>query len=128
MAYMMADMYKKGASLDFPKGGNEAMIDALVRGVDKHEGSQVVLKAHVEELLVEGGRAAGVRLRDGRVFRAREAVVSNADWKITKGFVPKGAAPELEEYLSTSWEKYPQLKSFIHLHLGFKADGLPAGH
>lgn len=128
MAYMMADMYKKGATLDYPRGGNAAMIDALVRGVEKHSGSQVLLKSHVDELLVEGGRAAGVRLRDGRVFRAREAVVSNADYRVTKGFVPTGSAPELEEHLSTAWSKYPELKSFIHLHLGFKADGLPAGH
>lgn len=40
----------------------------------------------------------------------------------------KASAPELEEYLNTTWEKYPLLKSFIHLHLGFRGDGLPSGH
>lgn len=128
MAYMMADLYRKNTCLDFPKGGNEALVSALVRGVEKRDGCQVLLKAHVEELMVEGGRATGVRLRDGRTFKARQAVVSNADYRVTRGFVPKGAAPELEEYLEKSWEKFPQLKSFIHLHLGFKGDGLPAAH
>lgn len=128
MAYMMADMYKKDATLDFPKGGNEAIVDALVRGVEKHDGSQVLLKAHVQEIIVENGRAAGVRLKDGRIFKARQAVVSNADWKITKGLVPRGSAPDLETYLDTAWSKFTSLKSFIHLHIGFKADGLPPGH
>ena len=35
---------------------------------------QVLLKAHVEEVLVDGGRAAGVRLKDGRVIRAPTVV------------------------------------------------------
>ncbi|CAE8705979.1 unnamed protein product [Polarella glacialis] len=128
MAYMMADMYKRNACLDFPKGGNEAMVNALVRGVEKHAGSQVLLKAHVEEVLVEDGRAAGVRLKDGRIFRARQAVISNADWMVTKGFIKEGSAPELEAYMGKSWAKYSMLKSFIHLHVGFKADGLPTSH
>jgi len=128
MAYMMADLYRKNTCLDYPKGGNEALVDALVRGVNKRDGSQVLLKAHVEEILVEGGRAAGVRLKDGRTFRAREAVVSNADWRVTRDLVPKGASPELEKYFEESWADFPKLKSFIHLHLGFKGDGLPAKH
>lgn len=36
------------------------------------------LRSHVEEIIVEGGRAVGVRLRNGNEVRARKAVVSNA--------------------------------------------------
>ena len=35
---------------------------------------KVLLKAHVEEVLVEGGRAAGVRLKDGSTIRAHTVV------------------------------------------------------
>lgn len=35
---MMGDLYKKNTCLDFPKGGNEALVDALVRGIEKHPG------------------------------------------------------------------------------------------
>ena len=35
----------------------------------------MILKAHVDEVLVEGGRASGVRLSNGKVIRAHEAVV-----------------------------------------------------
>ena len=37
-AYMMGDLYKKNTCLDFPKGGNEALVGALVRGIEKHPG------------------------------------------------------------------------------------------
>lgn len=47
------------------------MVDALVRGVTKH-GGRVHLRSHVEEILVQGGRAGGVRLRGGDVIRARK--------------------------------------------------------
>ena len=36
-------------------------------------------------------------------------------------------APELEEFFG-QWKDYPLLKSFIHLHLGFRGDGLPKSH
>ena len=36
---MMGDMYKKNTCLDFPKGGNEALVGALVRGIEKHAGA-----------------------------------------------------------------------------------------
>ena len=36
---MMGDLYKKNTCLDFPKGGNEALVDALVRGIEKNPGA-----------------------------------------------------------------------------------------
>jgi len=44
----------------------------------KKAGGRVLLNAHVEEIELEGGRAAGVRLRGGARVAARRAVVSNA--------------------------------------------------
>lgn len=42
----------------------------------------MILKAHVDEVLVEGGRASGVRLSNGKVIRAHEAVVCpTLSWK-----------------------------------------------
>lgn len=45
------------------------MVDALVRGVEG-KGGKVMLSAHVEEVVVEDGKARGVRLRGGKVVRA----------------------------------------------------------
>jgi len=128
MAYMMADLYRKGGTcLDYPRGGSGAIVDALVRGLTKREGGRLLLRSHVEEILVEGGRACGVRLRDGSVVRARE-VVSNADVRVTKKLLPEGACPELDLHLAEEWQPFQPLKSFIHIHAGLKADGLPTSH
>ncbi|CAN0387861.1 unnamed protein product [Ectocarpus sp. 12 AP-2014] len=69
MAYMIADWCRPGVVLDYPKGGTEALVDALVRGVEG-KGGKVMLAAHVEEVVVEDGKACGVRLRGGKVIRA----------------------------------------------------------
>lgn len=47
VAFMFQEWYKPGACLEFPKGGSQAMVAALIRGVKK-KGGRVLLKAHVE--------------------------------------------------------------------------------
>ena len=56
-----------------------------VKGIEKL-GGRVELKSHVEQIVVEGGRAVGVKLRSGAVIRARKAVVSNASIWDTIGY------------------------------------------
>ena len=48
-------------------GGSGAVVDALVRGIERHGGS-VRLSTHVERINVEAGRAVGVTLRGGEVL------------------------------------------------------------
>ncbi len=74
---LLADWYRPGVVLDYPVGGSGALVDALVRGLERHSG-RLMLGAHVEQVLVEGNHAIGVRLRGGREVRARRAVVANA--------------------------------------------------
>lgn len=56
----------------------------------------MLLRCHVESVLMEGGRAAGVRLRPRKqgaapeVIRARRAVVSNASGWDTQKLLPPG--------------------------------------
>ena len=50
MAYMLADWYRPGVMLDFPKGGSGAIADALARGVVKYPTSKVFVNAHVNTL------------------------------------------------------------------------------
>ncbi len=57
-----------------PEGGSGALTDALVRCL-KHHGAEVRCNAQVDKVVVEGGRAAGVRLADGEVLRAKSAVI-----------------------------------------------------
>ena len=47
---------------------------------------------------VEDGKAVGVRLaKGGRVIRAREAIISNADLTNTYNFVPRGVHGVFDE-------------------------------
>jgi phytoene dehydrogenase-like protein len=62
-------------SWSIPVGGSGRLTAALVAFLEDH-GGRVVCDQVVEELLVEGGRCAGVRTRSGEEFRARSAVVS----------------------------------------------------
>ena len=144
MAYMVEDFYRPGAVMDFPKGGSGAIADALARGVTKHRGSSVRVSTPVEEVVVEDGRAVGVRLKSGKTIAARQAVVSNADLYNTFKLVPRGAHAgldaERDQYLAPAAPIYsddagegveaggtglPLCKSFMHLHLGVKASALP---
>ena len=61
MAFMFMERNKADSTIDYPMGGSEAIIGALVRGIEKR-GGRLLLRSHVEQILVEGGKATGVRL------------------------------------------------------------------
>ena len=63
---------------ELARGGSHSIAQVLQRAY-VHSGGQIRAVHHVEKILVEDGRAVGVRLRDGREWKARLAVVSNSD-------------------------------------------------
>ncbi|EPS67315.1 hypothetical protein M569_07459, partial [Genlisea aurea] len=115
MIYMFSEWYKSGSCLEYPLHGSGAVVDALVRGLRKFDG-RLSLRSHVEKIVVEGGRAVGVRLRGGKFIRAKKAVVSNASMWDTLKLLPGEAVPK--DYRQRV-ETTPQCESFMHLHLGF---------
>jgi len=121
VAFMFADWYRPGVKLDYPVGGSGALVNALVQGLEKH-GGELILGAHVEQVLVEDKRAVGVRLRNGKEIRAVRAVVSNASVWDTLKLVPPDALPDK---FRRQRQATPECDSFMHLHLGIDAQGLP---
>jgi phytoene dehydrogenase-like protein len=119
MHFMFCERFQ--ASVDYPIGGSQAIVSALIRGLEKF-GGKLILGAHVDSVIVEDGRAAGIQLRRGGRIRARRAVVSNASVWDTPKLVPEGVLPE--DYCRESLEA-PQCESILHLHLGIDATGLP---
>jgi carotene isomerase len=119
MAFMFRERFR--TSVEYPLGGSQAIVSALVRGLEKH-GGKLMLRAHVDSVIVEGGRARGVKLARGGEVRARRAVISNATIWDTLRLVPEGAFPE--EFRSKAAAS-PQTESIVHLHLGIDATGLP---
>ncbi len=61
----------------FPVGGMHSIIEALVKIAEKN-GVRFHYKTPVDRILIEGQRAAGVILKDGRRMQA-DVVVANAD-------------------------------------------------
>jgi len=120
MAMMMGEFYEDGSTMDCPKGGAKAIVDALVRGIEKQGGS-VFVKSPVEKIIVQDGRATEVRMKKtGQTVKATKAVISNlSTWDLLRsGIIDQNAFPEsfVKERMNT-----PVGKSFMHLHVGFKA-------
>lgn len=137
VAYMMADLHRPGAVLDYPMGGMDSLIQALVNGLENH-GGELSLKSRVERVLLEdkGGSAhcSGVVLVDGRVIRAKHGVVTNAPlWntaRILEDSVDDDPPHEDSEVAKAVKEIRKQADSmemtgsFMHLHLGIPSDDI----
>ena len=118
VAFMLGERSRAG--VEYPVGGSGAIVDALVRGL-KRWGGELQLNAHVEQILVESGRVTGVRLRKGEVLKA-PVVISNATiWDTYTKLLPKEDLPQ--SYRQSALET-PAVDSFMHLHLGIRAEGL----
>lgn len=118
MAFMFGERAK--SVIDYPVGGSGAIVEALVRGLEKW-GGELRLKTHVERVIVEGGSAKGVLLKSGQKILAK-TVISNATiWDTYKHLLAPSDVPSQaqQEALNT-----PAVESFMHLHLGISAEGL----
>ena len=122
VAFMFADWYRPGVQLDYPIGGSAALVAALTRGITKR-GGRVKTGAHVTQINTQDGQATGVRLRGGGLIHASQAVISNASVWDTLKLIPAGVLPQK---FTDQRQATPPCESFMHLHLGIEAQGLPA--
>ena len=127
MAYMLSDFYRPGVALDFPKGGTKSIVNALVRGLTKHDGCHLHLNTHVAsvDFDADSGRAVGVTTADGRSLSATKAVVSNVDLWNTRKLIDAASAPKVAAELEARAARVERCDSFLHLHVGIDAAGLP---
>lgn len=88
--YTLIAYLERQWGVHFPIGGTGALVEGLL-GLVEGLGGELRLNADVAEVLVEEGRARGVRLTGGEVIRA-DVVVSNADsaW-LYRHLVPESA-------------------------------------
>lgn len=81
MAYVLYDMHRDGAALDYPQGGLGQVIDALVKGVEQgSRSSKVHLRSHVKSIdtTEDGKKVIGLTLRNGKRIKAKDGVICNA--------------------------------------------------
>lgn len=118
MAFMFGE--RSHSVIDYPVGGSGAIVDALVRGLERW-GGQLRLRSHVDRILVEQGRAIGVRLKSGEMVRS-PIVISNATlWDTYRTLL---SPEDLPGAYRTKMLSTKAIESFMHLHLGIRADGL----
>jgi phytoene dehydrogenase-like protein len=139
VAYTMRDLHQKGAKLDYPIGGSAAVVQALAAAITGGApGSRIIKNAHVGEIDIDArGRAVGVTMKRGGIrIRAKKAVISNASIWDTATLLPASLPAvsddrrrsELEARLTALKEEKlatPMTNSFVHLHIGINASGLP---
>jgi beta-carotene ketolase (CrtO type) len=77
-AIMMAMRHNPGMAR--PKGGTGALTKALLNLVESH-GGEVLTDRSVKKVLVDNGKAVGVRTQDGQEYFANRGVISNIDAK-----------------------------------------------
>jgi len=118
VAFMLGERSRIG--VEYPVGGSGAIVNALVRGL-KRWGGQLRLNAHVEKILVSNGQAKGVQLRNGQTLQA-PIVISNASIWDTYGQLLQ--AEDLPHSYRQAGLATPAIDSFMHLHLGIRAEGL----
>jgi len=126
--YILDRFFEDGACYSVPIGGTEEIGKTMVRGLEKH-GGKLQMNAHVDQILVEDGRAVGVRLKNGNVVRAKKAVVSNATpFDTVKMLGESDDLPEGVKEWRTALGKLPRHGAIMHLFIGIDATDLDLSH
>ncbi|MFS8976457.1 NAD(P)/FAD-dependent oxidoreductase [Cupriavidus necator] len=131
----------EAVGLPIVQGGNARTVDAFRRIVESRGGAFHV-NADVEDILVEGGSARGVRTRDDRVFMGKEIVCNVTPGQLygkllAPAHVPPGLRRQAAEYrygkgnmqihlALSAPPDWPQdhLRDVIYLHLTSGLDGV----
>ena len=128
MLYILERFFEDSACYSVPIGGTVELANTMIRGLQKF-GGKIQLNAHVDEIIVENGRAVGVRLKNGNVIKANKAVVSNATpFDTVKMLGSNQDLPEGVKVWRESLGKLPRHGAIMHLFLGIDAEGLDLSH
>jgi len=120
-AALFVDNHEGGAF--YPSGSPQILADKIEKALEKF-GGQVLYGRLVDEILIEGKTARGVRLADGTRIQA-DRVVSNATvWSLYGGLV----RPEHIQPHRLAWaQRFVPTFSSLVLYLGVDARAIPDG-
>ena len=117
MATLFDEWFKPESFLEYPKGGSESIVNALINGLKKN-GGRLLLSSKVKAINIKNNLATGVTLENGSVYNS-ESVVMNVDFWNSIKLIPSE--------ISKRWRSNVLVRkcdSFLHIHLGFDADGI----
>ena len=120
---------RHAGGINYPKGGVGVIAEKLVSGLERHGGS-IRFQARVTEVLIDSGRAVGVRLADGEKILAKRVISNATRWDTFSGEVEGSSEAHqgLVDQMHTPkkehvWRnRYAPSPSFLSLHLGVRAD------
>jgi len=128
MLYILERFFEEGACYSVPIGGTSALGNTLQRGLEKF-GGKLQLNAHVDEILVEDGRAVGIRLKNGNIIKAKKAVVSNATpFDTVKMLGSNQELPSGVQEWKDQLGKLPRHGAIMHLFIAIDAKDLDLSH
>ncbi len=109
--------------VNYPKGGVGQIAQKLVEGLEK-AGGKIQYQARVTKIITEQGKAVGVQLANGKVYRGKRIVSNATRWDTFEQLLPAEEIPRNEKKWQQNYQKSP---SFLSLHMGVKAEVLPLG-
>ncbi|KAL0333551.1 UNVERIFIED_CONTAM: Prolycopene isomerase, chloroplastic [Sesamum angustifolium] len=116
---VMCDRHFGG--INYPVGGIGEIAKSLAKGL-VDQGSEILYKANATSIIIDDGKAVGVKLSDRRQFYAKTIISNATRWDTFGKLLKKEDLPEEEKRFQKAYVKAP---SFLSIHLGVKADVLP---
>lgn len=107
--------------INYPVGGVGGIAKSLAKGL-VDQGSKILYKANVTNIIIDQGKAVGVRLSDGRELFAKTIVSNATRWDTFGKLLKREDLPNEEQNFQKLYVKAP---SFLSIHMGVKAEVLP---
>lgn len=107
----------------YPEGGSKRIAQCLLKTV-ADAGGWTRIRADVEEILVEKGRAVGVRLTTGEEIRAPKVISAAGIQSTVTRLLPKSYR---EQAWADAIQTLPKSAAHVCLYIGFKGDIKQAG-
>jgi all-trans-retinol 13,14-reductase len=118
---MTAVHFMKGGF--YPVGGSTNIARGMLKTV-RDAGGETIVRASVESVLIENGRAVGVRLADGREIIAKRVISAAGAKNTVNGLLPES---QRDKEWVRSISAIPSSPPFITLYIGFEGDIEAAG-
>ena len=115
---IIAAHYFNGAS--YPVGGASRIAETIAPAIERN-GGKMVVSADVAQIIVQNGKASGVRMADGREFQA-DIIISDAGARNTFQRLVRETQPILRDL-----ERVPGSLAHLSLYMGVKQSARALG-
>ena len=117
MAKLFGEWFQPDSYLEYPKGGSETIVNALIKGIKK-KGGEIFLSSKVEKIKFDKDELSGIILENGNEIKAKNVILNCDIWNV------KGMLPDQYRKKFHLGENIPKCGSFLHIHIGFDATDL----